>query len=64
MAYEFMGGLAKLYFWTWYLWPFVFVFSLAKGISLRIKDEEATASKISLIIAGFSLLVILAGITP
>lgn len=63
MAFEFMI-LEYLYFWTWYLWPFVFTFSLAKGIALRIKDEEAKASKISLIIAGFSFLVILAGITP
>lgn len=63
MSFEFMLGLRRLYVWTWYILPFVFAFSLAKGISLRIKDEESTASKISLIIAGFSLLVILGGTT-
>lgn len=64
MAFEFIEGLATLYIWTWYLWPFVFVSSFAKGLSILIKNGESSTYNKSLIIAGFSLLVIIAGITP
>lgn len=63
MAIKILANLASFYYWTWYIWPFVFVFSFAKGLSLIIKDEESSAYKKSLIIAAFSLLIILAGIT-
>jgi hypothetical protein len=63
MAIKFLTQLAYFYYWTWYLWPFVFVFSFVKGLSLKIKDEESSAYKKSLIMASLSLLVILAGIT-
>jgi hypothetical protein len=55
-----MKGIGVFYYWTWFLWPFMFVFSLIDAISSAIKDENP--SEKSKIIAAVSLLVILAGI--
>lgn len=55
-----MSRIGIFYYWTWYIWPFVFVFSFANGLA-TIKEEKAV--KGSLMAAGVSLLIILAGIT-
>ena len=46
--------------WTWFIWPFVFVFSLAWGIVDWIKDECCSTKP--LLLAGLSLTIMLAGI--
>lgn len=62
MLIELMRGIGIFYYWTWFIWPFVFVFSLAHGISSIIKDNEKS-HKTLLMISAISLLIILAGIT-
>lgn len=54
-----MKEIGIFYYWTWYLWPFIFTFSLVQAISLKIKDKNSW--KISSIAASASLLIILAG---
>lgn len=56
-----LNGLGTLFYWTWFIWPFVFVFSLAYGIASFVKNEKA--SIIPILIAGFSLLIIVCGVT-
>jgi hypothetical protein len=57
-------GLMKVigifYLWTWFLWPFIFVISLIHAITSAVKDENASSA--SSIVAGISLLIILAGV--
>lgn len=60
MLMRFMWVLCIFYYWTWFIWPFAFVFSLAHGIASIIKDKNS--SKTLLLIAAVSLLIILAGI--
>jgi len=54
-----MQGIAILYYWTWFVWPFIFVFSLLYAIS-SLNDE--TGSLASPFVAAVSLLIILAGV--
>jgi len=61
MLIELMKGIGLFYFWTWFVWPFVLVFSLVNAISSKIKDENASPK--STIFAAISLLIILAGVT-
>ncbi|MFC0558410.1 hypothetical protein [Halalkalibacter alkalisediminis] len=56
-----MQGIGIFYYWTWFVWPFVFIFSLVYAISSLVKDD--TASIKPAIVASISLLIILAGIT-
>ena len=56
-----MQNIGIFYFWTWFIWPFVFVFSFIYAMTSLIKDE--TASIKPAIVASISLLIILAGIT-
>ena len=56
-----MEGIAILYYWTWFIWPFIFIFSLVYAISSLVKDEEASMKPV--LVASVSLLIILAGIT-
>lgn len=55
-----MQGIGIFYYWTWFIWPFVFVFSFAVGLAEIIKDENASGKNI--LIAAVSLLIILAGV--
>lgn len=61
MLISLMQGISILYYWTWFIWPFVFIFSLTYGISSIVKDSKSTMKPI--IVAAISLLIILAGIT-
>jgi hypothetical protein len=56
-----MKGIGVFYYWTWFIWPFVFVFSFFTGLVEIIKDKNATGK--NLLIAATSLLIILAGVT-
>ncbi|BAQ08771.1 hypothetical protein MKY41_14400 [Sporosarcina sp. FSL W7-1349] len=56
-----MQGLGILYYWTWMIWPFVFVFSLVHAITSLVKDERASMKPA--LAASVSLLMIVAGIT-
>lgn len=61
MFMRLMRGIGIFYYWTWLIWPFVFTFSLAYGISALIKEHEDARTLIT--IAAISLLIILAGIS-
>lgn len=61
MLMELMRGIGIFYYWTWFIWPFVFVLSLVNGLSAKIKGEEKADR--SILVAAAALLIILAGIT-
>jgi hypothetical protein len=61
MVIEVMRYIGIFYYWTWFIWPFVFVFSLAKGIARKVNKEESADQYI--LAAAISFLIILAGIT-
>lgn len=52
--------IMQIFSFTWFIWPFVFVFSLAWGIVDWIKDENCSAKP--LLLAGFALMIMLGGI--
>lgn len=56
-----MEGIAILYYWTWFIWPFVLIFSLVNAISSLVKDDAASMKPV--LVASVSLLIILAGVT-
>jgi len=56
-----MQVIGMFYYWTWFVWPFVFIFSLVYAITSLVEND--TASKKPVIVASVSLLIILAGIT-
>lgn len=55
-----MKAIGIFYYWTWFIWPFVFIISFAFGLAEIIKDDKAPGKDI--LIAAVSLLIILAGI--
>ena len=60
MLFGLMKGIGIFYYWTWFIWPFVFVISLLYAISSTVKDESVSLK--SGIVAALSLLIILAGV--
>ena len=46
---------------SWFVWPFVFVFSPAWGIRDRVHDETCSAKPL-LLLAGLSLMIIIGGL--
>lgn len=60
MLIEAIKYIGIFYFWTWIVWPFVFVFSLAFGIVDLIKDDKASLKP--LFLAGLSLLIMLSAV--
>lgn len=60
MLGEVMKVLAYLYYCTWFIWPFVFIFGLAYGIKELLQNQKAY--NIGLIAASIALLLILAGV--
>ena len=54
-----MKYFAYLYACTWFVWPFVFVYSFATGLCGVIKEDEEKRK--SLLWAAIALLVITAG---
>ena len=61
MLISLMQGIGIFYYWTWFIWPFVFVFSLVYAISSLVKDDKTSMKPA--IFASISLLIILAGVT-
>ncbi|WP_303971408.1 hypothetical protein [Sporosarcina ureae] len=61
MLISLMQGIGIFYYWTWFIWPFVFVFSLVYAISSLVKDDKTSMKPA--IFASTSLLIILAGVT-
>lgn len=61
MLISLMQGIGILYYWTWFIWPFVFVVSLVYAISSLVKDDKASMKPT--LVASISLLIILAGVT-
>lgn len=57
-----MMGLGGLFYWTWFIWPFLFVFSLAFGVSYIIKNDLLWG-KGMLAAAGLSLTMIICGLS-
>ena len=62
MLLQLMRGIGIFYYWTWFIWPIVFVYSFTYGVSLIIKDNEKS-NKTLLMVSAISMLIILAGIT-
>lgn len=60
MLFGLMKGIGIFYYWTWFIWPFMFVISLLYAISSTVKDENVSLK--SGIVAALSLLIILAGV--
>lgn len=54
-----MSACSVIFDVCWFVWPFVFVFSLAWGIRDWIQDENCSAKP--LLVAGASLMVIVGG---
>lgn len=54
--------LGNIYYSTWFVWPFVFVFSLLNAVRWASKDKEEEKSVGAAVMAGVSLLIILAGV--
>ena len=60
MLGEVMKVLAYLYYFTWFVWPFVLIFGLAHGIKELLHNENLYNK--GLIAAAIALLIILAGV--
>lgn len=52
--------LGLLFYWTWFVWPFVFMFGLGYGIKEITKTGEIY--NLGMLAAAAALLVMLAGI--
>jgi len=61
MLISLMQGIGIFYYWTWFIWPFVFVVSLVHAISSLVKEDKTSMKPA--IVASISLLIILAGVT-
>lgn len=59
MLLELIHGLGIFYLYTWFIWPFVFMFTFIYSINDLIKSKKPT---IKIIIASISLLLIICGI--
>lgn len=60
MLGEIMKILAYGYYFTWFVWPFVFVFGLALGIKELIQTKKTYNHR--LLFASIALLLILAAV--
>ena len=60
MLGEVMKILAYVYYYTWFVWPFAFVFGLVHGINELIQTKKVYNK--GLIVASIALLLILAGV--
>ena len=60
MLIELMKIIGICYYWTWFIWPFVLVFSFGNGLAKIIKNENE--SRKEFVWAAISILIILAGI--
>lgn len=57
-----LHDLGIIFYNTWFIWPFVLIFSLTYGLVSIIKSEERSIKGIvSIVISGISILIILSG---
>lgn len=64
MFIGFMKMIYLIYTKTWFIWPFLFVFSFSYGIAGIIKNKDDSGKGL-LVVASISLFIIIAGIiTP
>lgn len=54
-------GIGTLYYWTWPIWPFIFVYSFTNGLVTATKNEKVSVNYFWA--SAISLLIILTGIT-
>lgn len=59
MLLEIIEVLGIFYFFTWFIWPVVFIFSLLYAINDIVKSKKPT---VKAIIASISLLLIICGL--
>lgn len=59
MLLEVMKVIGIIYLWTWFIWPFIFIYSLVHAIKNLVKEEHITTN---IFIASISFLVIICGI--
>ncbi len=63
MLIDLMRMIGLFYYCTWFIWPFVFMYSFINAISSTVKNGKL--SLVSSTVAAISLLIILAGVvTP
>ena len=60
MMFTLIQVMANFYYFTWFIWPIVFVFGLAHGIKALIETKKMC--NVGLMIATIALLFILAGL--
>ncbi|WP_438316990.1 hypothetical protein [Sporosarcina sp. FA9] len=61
MLLNLMQNIGIFYYWTWFIWPFVFVIALVYAITSLVKDEKASMKPS--IVASIVLLIILTGLS-
>ncbi len=60
MMFSLIQLIATFYYFAWFIWPFVFVFGLAKGIKTLIETNKLCNA--GLVMASIALLLIVAGV--
>ena len=60
MMFTLIQVMANFYYFTWFIWPIVFVFGLAHGIKALIETKRMC--NVGLVIASIASLLILAGL--
>ncbi|WP_438317023.1 hypothetical protein [Sporosarcina sp. FA9] len=61
MLLNLMQNIGIFYYWTWFIWPFVFVISLVYAITSLVKNDKASMKPS--IVASIALLIILTGLS-
>ncbi|GAA0824859.1 hypothetical protein [Clostridium tertium] len=54
-----LNTIGLVFYWTWFIWPFTFIYSLVNAFKNVINKECPT---LNIVISSISLLVIIAGI--
>ena len=59
MFIEVLNIIGVIYLWTWFIWPFIFIYSLVNAFKNVINKEKPTSN---IVISSISLLVITSGV--
>lgn len=54
-----INTIGLVFYWTWFIWPFIFIYSLVSAFKNVINKEPTT---VNVVISSIALLVIIAGI--
>lgn len=60
MLLQWIYNLSIFFYWTWFVWPFVFVFCFSYGIAGLVKGTKRP--QILLLVAAAALLIMLCGL--